>query len=49
MTKSSDRHLAKMKFITLLEVSKHLIFNMNLVDSVNDVTSGYNATIFAYG
>lgn len=42
-----------MMFMTLLKVEyfyyQTAVSNFYVIDSVNDVTKGYNSTIFAYG
>ena len=52
MIKFSINTLNNLKFMILFQVSILLIFNCQWfsdLDSVNDVSNGFNSTIFAYG
>jgi hypothetical protein len=46
MTRCLNHHLTRVKFITLSEVT---LLDIISIDSVTDVTNGFNSTIFAYG
>jgi hypothetical protein len=46
MIKFFGRHLHSLKFTRLSKVSHYFL---QFIECVNDVTNGFNSTIFAYG